>query len=547
MVPLSFGQRRLWFLWQLEGPSATYNTAAAVRLSGELDVAALTAALADVAERHEVLRTIFPAEDGEPRQEILEVGVLTMDLLMIEVSEAGLAEEVAQVAGYAFDLASEPPWLARLLRVAPDDHVLVLVVHHIAGDAWSMGPLARDISVAYAARRAGEVPGWEPLPVQYADYTLWQRELLGDEDNPDSVMSKQLAYWRATLAGAPEELPLPFDRPRPQVPSHRGHTAELEVPAALHQRLAELAGEHGVTMFMVMEAALAVLLSRLGAGEDIPVETPVAGRTDEALDDLVGFFINSLVLRTDLSGNPTFAQLLWRVREAWLGALAHQDVPFEKLVEVLAPVRSLARHPLSQVVLALQNTVPAALELPGVQLDLVPTAAAPARVDLDVDLSEAFDERGRLAGVWGTVTAAADLFDAGTAGRIAERLVRVLGVVAVDPLVRVGAVEVLGEAERFQVLRGWNETAREVGEVTLGGLFAGQVARAPDRVAVACGDVSVSYGRLDGWAGGGCGGGAGGRGGGRGWGGWGGGGGVPGGAGWGGGGAGGGSWGGSGR
>jgi non-ribosomal peptide synthetase component F len=497
-VPLSFAQQRLWFLWQLEGPSPTYNDAMPLRLSGPLDVAALAAALADVAARHEVLRTIYPSDNGHPYQKVLDPGLVDVRLPVAEVAEEDLAGAVAAVAAEPFDLAAEVPWRARLLRLGDQDHVLVLVIHHIADDGWSMGPLARDLSVAYSARLAGHGPGWAPLPVQYADYVLWQRELLGDEDDPASLQAAQIAYWRQALAGLPAELALPFDRPRPAVPSYRGHEVPFQVPAELHVRITALARAHGVTLFMVLQAGLAVLLSRLGAGEDIPVGTPAAGRADEALDELVGFFINALVLRTDLSGDPCFAELLGRVREASLGALAHQDVPFEKLVEVLDPDRSTGRHPLYQVVLALQNMGRAVLDLPGLQPGpAVGEGTAAAQVDLHVDVTEVFDEQGRPAGLAGAVLVAADLFDRSTGEQFARRLVRVLQAVADDPGAPVSTVDVLDEAERRQLLTGWNDTVREVPSASAGGLLAAQAERAPDAVAVVCGDVSVTYRELD--------------------------------------------------
>ncbi|MGA8611654.1 MAG: amino acid adenylation domain-containing protein, partial [Xanthobacteraceae bacterium] len=371
-IPLSFAQRRLWFLDRLEGRSATYNIPMAVRLTGTLDRAGLEAALCDVVERHESLRTIFPDTLGVPRQVILEAGTARPRLMVEPVSEAALAGVLSDAARCGFDLACEPPLRAHLFALGDGEHVLLLLLHHIAGDGWSLAPLWRDVATAYAARLEGKAPKLPALPVQYADYTLWQHEVLGSEDDAGSAIARQLSFWTSTLKDVPIQIELPSDRPRPAVSSHRGDSIGLRINAQLHRGLLELARAGGASLFMVLQAGLAALLTRLGAGHDIAIGSPIAGRTDSALDDLVGFFINTLVLRTDTSGTPSLRELIARVRATNLAAYGHQDLPFERLVEVLNPERSLSRHPLFQVMLAMQNNAAASFDLPGLSATFEP-------------------------------------------------------------------------------------------------------------------------------------------------------------------------------
>jgi len=314
-LPLSYAQQRLWFLYRLEGPSATYNIPLALRLEGAMEPDALEAALADVVARHENLRTIFPERDGVAYQQVLPAAQARPALVREALgSEAALAQRLVQAAASGFELERELPLRAWLFGLGPQRHVLLVLVHHIAGDGWSLGPLSRDLARAYAARLRGQPPSWAELPVQYADYALWQRQLLGEEGDPESLLAQQLGFWRRALAGMPEELNLPVDRPRPAVASHRGASVPVELGAGLHGRLLGLARACGASLFMVLQAGLAALLARLGAGTDIPIGTPIAGRGERALEELVGFFVNTLVLRTDVSGRPSFRELVGRVR-----------------------------------------------------------------------------------------------------------------------------------------------------------------------------------------------------------------------------------------
>jgi pristinamycin I synthase-3/4 len=485
-VPLSPTQRRLWFTGIQNG----LGWPLVLRLSGELDAGALRAALADVVDRHEALRTVFPEADGQPYQRVLDGA----DVLEI----AGPGFTVADAERHVFDLTREVPLGAWLFPAEAEERLLVLVLHHIAGDGWSLVPLARDLSLAYAARAGGREPGWEPLPVQYADYALWQRDLLGDQNDPGSVFAAQLGYWREHLAGLPEELALPYDRLRPVAVDHEGGVVPVQVPPALHAGLLEVARGDGATLFMVLHAAVAALLTRLGAGTDIPLGTGVAGRLDEALDELVGVLVNMLVLRADTSGDPTFRELLGRVRETDLAAYDHQDLPFESVVEALNPPRSLTRHPLFQAVVILQNNAEAAFDLPGIKTELVRGASrqdgysdGPMEFDLLFDFYEGAD------GLAGQLRFRRDIFDRATAEAVGARLVRLLGQVAADPDVRVEDTEVLLPGERETMTARWNDTAQPVPGEGLAALFAGQAARTPDAPAVSDAGRTLSYAELD--------------------------------------------------
>ncbi|WP_262061793.1 non-ribosomal peptide synthetase, partial [Streptomyces sp. STR69] len=489
-LPLSFAQQRLWLLHRIEGPGATYNIPAAWRLTGTLDRDALSAALDDLAARHESLRTVFPERDGRPHQVVLDRA--SVPLHHSRVTETELSALLAEAAARGFDIDRELPLRAHVFEVSEDQHVLLLVLHHIAGDQWSDGPLWRDLAAAYEARREGRAPAWAPLPVQYADYALWHREALGDPDAPDSRQSRQLAYWQQALAGLPDELALPVDRPRPLESSHRGGAVGLTLDAERTRDLRALARRHGVSMFMVTQAAVAALLHRLGAGDDIPLGAPISGRADEHLEDLIGFFVNTLVLRTDLSGDPTFADLLARVRDTDLAAYEHQDLPFERLVEAVNPTRSLARHPLFQVMVVHLDDEGATPTLPGLTARREELGQQGAKFDLSFD----FVEQG-ADGMRCWIEYSADLFDESTAELLAQRLESLLAQTVLDPDRRIGALDILRDDERALVLTDWNATTRTVPDFTLPELFRSQVARTPEATAVVFEDTTLTYAELN--------------------------------------------------
>ncbi|MGK8467309.1 amino acid adenylation domain-containing protein [Nocardia cyriacigeorgica] len=497
-IPLSYAQQRMWFLNRFDPDSAVNNIPVAVRLSGRLDVDALRAAVRDLAERHEVLRTRYPEVDGEGYQLVLPTAdPRAIPALTVEpATEAQVPELVAAAVTAGFDVTAAPPVRLRLLVLSATEHVLICVIHHIAGDGFSMGPLTRDLMAAYVDRTRGGAPEWPPLQVQYADFALWQREVLGAEDDPDSVLAQQIDYWRKELAALPEQLDLPADRPRPAVASNHGATLAFEIDADVHAALTRLAHQHNSTLFMVVHAALAALLARLSGTRDIAIGTPVAGRGEAALDDLIGMFVNTLVLRTEVDPGASFDELLAAVRQTDVQAFGHADVPFERLVELLDPVRSASRHPLFQVMLTFQNLAQTELELPGLKVAGVDLAVPLAKFDLQLALVENIDRHGAPQGMSAAFTYATDLFDAATVQDFADRFGRILAAAAADSSAIVGDVDVLAPGERDLVLREWNTPGVAIPEVTLVDLIQSQARRRPDADAIRYNGITLGFGEL---------------------------------------------------
>ncbi|MET8801059.1 condensation domain-containing protein, partial [Nocardia sp. NPDC004568] len=507
-VPLSLAQQRMWFLNQFDTDSAAYNIPVAVRLSGDLDIPALRQAVADVVDRHETLRTRYPVgPGGVPYQDVLSTAQVIADGLTIVATDDPVAR-ISELLSAGFDVTAEVPLRVELLQVTgtgetgevsgAGEFVLAMAVHHIAADGASVGPLTLDLMTAYAARTAGDAPAWSPLPVQYADYSIWQRELLGDEADPESIAAQQVGYWQSTLAGIPDQLDLPTDRPRPAVQSFAGGRVEVAIDADVHAGLVRLAQEQNATLFMVVHSALAVLLSRLSGSDDITVGTPVAGRGEQALDDLIGMFVNTLVFRTQLDRGESFADLLGRQREVDIAAYAHADVPFERLVEVLNPARSQGRHPLFQVGFTFQNMTASVLELPGLTVSAVDVDAEISQFDLNLILNDSYDLTGVPGGLSGYLTYATALFDHATVQGFVDRFVRLLQQVLVAPETAVGDLEILAPVERTKMLAEWNATEHALPAGLLLDGFDAAAAAYPDRVAVSFEGTSLSYGEFAG-------------------------------------------------
>ncbi|HEU0077496.1 MAG TPA: condensation domain-containing protein, partial [Longimicrobiaceae bacterium] len=491
-LPLSFAQERLWFLDRLMPGSPLYNIPTVLRFAGALDERALNRSLAEIVGRHETLRTVFAERDGVPVQVISPRG--GFELPVEDLSELGEAERAAEARRRAtedaerpFDLAAGPLFRVSLLRLAPEDHVLLITIHHIVADGWSTGVFTRELSALYDAYSDGRESPLPELEVQYADFAVWQREELQGE-----VLERELAWWKERLSGAPELLELPTDHPRPAVQTYRGANERVELPADMPERLTAVARSEGATLFMVLLAAFQALLSRYSGSEDVVVGSPIAGRTRSELEGLIGFFVNTLVLRTDLSGDPSFRELLRRVRAVTLGAYEHQEVPFERLVAEMEPERSLSHAPLFQVLFSLQNTQSSPEALPGVRIEGVEAELHTAKFDLSMALT--LHERGLRAYLaYGT-----DLFERSSIRRLLAHVQRVLEQVAADPDVRLSELDLLGAGERRRVLEEWSRAdAEHPADGCVHALFRAQAAATPDAVALVHGGERLTYRELD--------------------------------------------------
>jgi amino acid adenylation domain-containing protein len=491
-LPLSFAQQRLWFLDQLEPGSALYNIPLALRLRGALDRTALSTALNEVIRRHEVLRTSFVITDDQPVQVITATMHLTLPVTdLSDLSESEREAEVKRIAAdeaaQPFDLSAGPLLHARLLRLNVEEHVVLLTMHHIISDGWSMGVLVREVSALYAAFSSGQPSPLPELQIQYADYALWQREQLQCE-----VLERQLSYWREQMQGAPQVLELPTDRPRPSVQNYRGSSISFLLDHELAEQLRQLSREQNVTLFMTLLASFQTLLSRYSGQNDVLVGTPIANRTHRETEDLIGFFVNTLVLRNRFTSELNFRELLEQTREVTLGAYAHQELPFERLVEELQPERSLSHTPLFQVMFTLQNTPREQPNLTGLEMEVLDGGSETAKFELSLSVTEVEE------GLAGAINYRTELFEAATIERMIAHYERLLRAIVVKPGQSVSSIELLSAAEREQMLVGWNETtAGYPQEKCIHELFEEQVERTPDALAIVFGEQQLSYRELN--------------------------------------------------
>ncbi|WP_147094751.1 condensation domain-containing protein, partial [Myxococcus fulvus] len=491
-VALSSAQRRLWFLDRLEPGQAQYNVPVFVRLQGSLDERALRAALNQLLRRHESLRTCFTVQKDEPLQLIAEE--LSLDLQVVDLGGLSEVEREQRIRDLAteesrkpFDLSQAPLVRATLLRVAPEDHVLLLAMHHIVSDGWSMSVFFFELGAIYSALRLDTAPTLPPLKLQYADFALWHNEWLRSD-----AFREQLEYWKKQLAGAPPLLTLPTDRPRLPVKRNQGQAARFSIPLDPVNALKKLGREERTTLFMTVLGLFNVLMSRYAGQTDVCVGTPIANRNRPELEGLIGFFVNTLVLRTDLSGAPTFRQLVQRVREVSLGAYGHQDLPFEHVVEALHPERNLGQNPLFQVMFSLQESATASASLDGLTLTTLPVETGTSKFDLLMALEET------PAGLTGDLEYDTDLFDAATIERMLGHFRTLLSAAAAQPDTCITQLPMLTEAERQQLVVDWNHTSTDFPrQHCIHELFSAQAYASPDAIAVRFGDESLTYAQLE--------------------------------------------------
>jgi len=490
--PLSFAQERLWFLNQLDPNNTAYNLRRVIRICGNLDVNALQQSLQTIVNRHELLRTRFVREKGSPMQVIAENMPVVMPVINLSEHPAATREAEAwrlavETAQQPFDLAQGPLFRTALLRLGDNDHIFILIMHHIIADDWSHGVLFQELSLLYESFSAGEPMPLPQLPIQYADYAAWQRQWLQGE-----IAERQLSYWKEQLSEIPAIHELPTDHPRPPVQTFRGARASRIIPASLVEKLKILSRQEGVTLFMTLLAVYKILLWRYSAQKEIVVGSPIAGRNRSELEGLIGFFLNTIVLRTDLSDNPTFKTLLAQVREVCLGAYAHQDIPFEKVVEELKPERHLGYQPLFQVMFVFHNALLNNLNLPDLHCTPLWIDARQSVFDLTLF---AYDEQQEFKLIFEYNT---DIFEAATIERILEHYVNLFEGIVAEPETQIAELPLLGEAEREQLLVGWNETSWEYPkDKSLQELFERQVERTPEATAIIFGEEELSYRELN--------------------------------------------------